>query len=56
MELNGTDIVVNGEFMTNIPGVFAAGDCTGGFLQIAKAVSDGTHAAKGINSWIKKNG
>lgn len=56
MELNGTDIVVNDEFMTNIPGVFAAGDCTGGFLQIAKAVSDGAHAAKGINSWIKKNG
>lgn len=56
IELNGTDIVVDDHCMTNIPGVFAAGDCTGGFLQIAKAVSDGTHAAKGINSWIKKNG
>ncbi len=53
IELNGTDIVVSEEFMTNIPGVFAAGDCTGGFLQIAKAVSDGAHAAKGINTWLK---
>lgn len=54
IELNGTDIVVDDHGMTNIPGVFAAGDCTGGFLQIAKAVSDGAHAAKGINTWLKK--
>ncbi|MBR2847797.1 MAG: FAD-dependent oxidoreductase, partial [Clostridia bacterium] len=26
---------------TNIPGIFAAGDCTGGILQIAKAVYQG---------------
>ncbi len=55
IELAGTDIVVDNEYMTNIPGIFAAGDCTGGFLQIAKAVSDGAHAAKGINGWLKKN-
>jgi len=53
--LEGTDIVVDETFMTNIPGIFAGGDCTGGYLQIAKAVSDGAHAAKGINSWLRKN-
>ena len=56
IELDGTNIVVNEAFMTNIPGIFAAGDCTGGFLQIAKAVSDGALAAKGINLWLKKEG
>ena len=30
---------------TNLPGVFAAGDCTGGPLQIAKAVGEGLTAA-----------
>ncbi|MBN1616863.1 MAG: NAD(P)/FAD-dependent oxidoreductase [Spirochaetales bacterium] len=54
IELTGTDIVVDSEYMTNIPGIFAAGDCTGGFLQIAKAVSDGALAAKGIHVYLKK--
>ena len=30
---------------TNIPGLYAAGDCTGGMLQIAKAVYQGAEAA-----------
>jgi thioredoxin reductase (NADPH) len=30
---------------TSVPGVFAAGDCTGQPLQIAKAVGDGHVAA-----------
>jgi thioredoxin reductase (NADPH) len=29
---------------TNVPGLFAAGDCTGGLLQIAKAVYQGAEA------------
>ena len=29
---------------TNIPGLYAVGDCTGGLLQIAKAVGDGAIA------------
>lgn len=53
VELSATNIVIDSTHMTNIPGVFAAGDCTGGFLQIAKAVSDGAHAAKGINAYLK---
>jgi len=53
VEVNGTDIVVDPAFMTNIPGLFAAGDCTGGFLQIAKAVSDGALSAKNMMTFLK---
>ena len=34
-------IAVDRHMATNVPGVFAAGDCTGGSLQIAKAVGEG---------------
>ena len=30
---------------TNIPGLYACGDCTGGLLQINKAVYEGAKAA-----------
>ena len=43
-ETAGNTIVVNKEMSTHLPGVFAAGDCTGGLLQIAKAVYDGAQA------------
>jgi thioredoxin reductase (NADPH) len=51
--LNKSDIAVDGQYMTNIPGLFAAGDCIGGFYQIAKAVSDGAHASVAINKYIR---
>ena len=38
-------IQVDRAMATNLPGVFAAGDCTGRPLQIAKAVGDGNVAA-----------
>ena len=38
---NGTSVSVDENMATNIPGIFAAGDCTGGILQIAKAVYQG---------------
>lgn len=47
-------IVVDEQQMTNVPGLFAAGDCTGGLLQIAKAVDDGAKAALSINKYLKK--
>ncbi len=53
VEVEGTSIVVNSKYMTNIPGLFASGDCIGGFLQIAKAVSDGALAAKHMISFLK---
>ncbi len=39
--------------MTNVPGLFASGDCIGGLLQIVKATSDGAHAAIAINKYLK---
>lgn len=53
VETRGNDIVVDGEQRTALPGLWAAGDCTGGYLQIAKAVADGAHAAKSMNAYLK---
>lgn len=39
-------VVVDRQMRTNLPGVFAAGDCTGKPLQIAKAVGEGLIAAE----------
>lgn len=44
-ETEGNKIIVDSQMATNIPGLFAAGDCTGGMLQIAKAVYQGAEAA-----------
>lgn len=49
------DIVVDNHLMTNIPGLFAAGDCIGGgWLQIVKAADDGSKAAFEINKYLRK--
>lgn len=41
LELDGKYIKVNRKFETNMDGVYAAGDCVGEPLQIAKAVGEG---------------
>jgi thioredoxin reductase (NADPH) len=41
LEREGNSIVVDREQKTNLPGVFAAGDCVGRFKQIAVAVAKG---------------
>jgi len=46
-------IVVDDTFMTNIPGLFAAGDCIGGLSQIAKAVADGAQASIFVNKYLR---
>lgn len=48
------DIVVDSQMQTNIPGVFAAGDCTGGLLQISKAVYEGTVAGISAGHYVRK--
>lgn len=45
LEMDGVFIRVDRRMATNIPGVFACGDCTGHPLQIAKAVGEGNIAA-----------
>ena len=51
-EVNGNRIVVDEKMQTTVPGLYAAGDCTGGLLQVAKAVYEGaqagTEAAKAL--------
>ncbi|UZP68508.1 NAD(P)/FAD-dependent oxidoreductase [Desulfovibrio mangrovi] len=54
VERNGVFLVADNEQKTNIEGVFAAGDCTGGFLQISVAVGEGAKAAKSAIAHVKK--
>lgn len=44
-EVDGNRIVVDAGMQTTVPGLYAAGDCTGGLLQVAKAVYEGAQAA-----------
>ncbi len=52
-ETVGNRIVVDSHMATNIPGLFAAGDCTGGMLQIAKAVAEGAEAGYSAVKYIR---
>ncbi len=54
LEVSGAHIVVNRAQETNVPGCFAAGDCTGRPYQIAKAVGEGNVAAHGIIEYLSK--
>lgn len=40
---------------TNVPGLYAAGDCTGGLLQVAKAVYEGAEAGLSAVKYVKAN-
>ncbi|HEX2926844.1 MAG TPA: NAD(P)/FAD-dependent oxidoreductase, partial [Ruminiclostridium sp.] len=48
-------IVADENQSTNLPGLFAAGDCTGGFKQIATAVGQGAVAGRRIIEFIRNN-
>lgn len=47
-------IVVNENMETNIKGLYACGDCTGGILQVSKAVYEGTKAGLQIIKYIRE--
>ena len=51
---DGPHITVNRMQETNLPGVFAAGDCTGRPYQIAKAVGEGNVAAHAMLEYLAK--
>ena len=55
-EVDGNRIVVDEHIMTTIPGLFAAGDCTGGLLQVAKAVYEGAMAGNEAAKALRKGG
>lgn len=48
-------IIVDDKMQTNIKGVFACGDCTGGLLQISKAVYEGTKAGIAVIEYLKNS-
>ncbi len=50
----GKSIVVDEKMETNIPGLFAAGDCTGVFKQVSVAVGQGALASRQIIDYIRK--
>lgn len=54
-EIADNNIVVDSKYMTSIPGMFAAGDCIGGLLQVSKAVSDGANAGIYVIDYVRKN-
>lgn len=47
------NIIVNERMETNVPGIYACGDCTGGLLQISKAVYQGTVAGLEVTKYLK---
>ncbi len=56
VEVESNKIVVSKHMETNIPGLFAAGDCTPGVMQISKAVGDGCVAGLQAIGYIRQLG
>ena len=56
VETNGVAIVVDENRRTNVPGLYAAGDCVGGLLQISKAVCDGAIAGTAVVKVFRQAG
>ena len=53
-QLDGRFIKVDADGATNIPGLFAAGDCIGGLKQVSKAVHDGARAGLATIKFLRK--
>jgi thioredoxin reductase (NADPH) len=51
--LDKNRLVVDEKRMTTVPGLFAAGDCLGGVLQVAVAVAEGAKAGLGAVDYIR---
>jgi len=54
LEMDGHHIKVNRNMMTNISGLYAAGDCTGKPYQLSKAAGEGQAAALNAVSYVDK--
>lgn len=54
-QIENNYVIVNEKMETTIPNVYACGDCTGGILQISKAVYEGTKAGLEIINKIRKS-
>ena len=47
-------IVTDAEMATNVPGLYAAGDCNGGLLQVVKAAYEGAVAGLAAAKYVRK--
>jgi len=56
LPLRGAFIDADHDQKTGVPGIFAAGDCVGRFLQISVAVGEGAKAGKSAISYLKETG
>ena len=54
-ETENNKIIVDENMKTSIPGLFAAGDCIGGLLQVSVAVGEGAKAAMAAIEFVRKN-
>lgn len=52
--IDGNNITVDENMATNVPGLYACGDCTGGLLQISKAVYEGAKAGLSVIKYIRE--
>lgn len=52
----GNHISVDESMATNVPGLFAAGDCTGSLAQVAQAVADGAKAGLSAAKYVRELG
>ena len=54
-ETENNRILVDEKMKTSIPGLFAAGDCIGGLLQVSVAVGEGAKAAMSAIEFVRKS-
>lgn len=54
LEVKENVIVIDERGHTNLPGVFACGDCCGGLLQVAKAVGQGAAAGMSAVAYVRE--
>ena len=55
LRLKDGAIPVNDRQETSLPGLYAAGDCTGAFAQVAFAVAEGAKAGMEMAAFLRKN-
>ena len=52
LETENGYVTVNRKMATNLTGLFAAGDCTGGPLQVSKAAGEGLVAGQSAAAYV----
>ena len=53
-QTEGKRIVVDDNMATNVPGLYAAGDCTGGMMQVVKAAYEGAKAGIAVIKYVRE--